>query len=126
MNKKKGLLPIVLFLLTPLLVFPSIQLGQTQSITSSGIKTAKILDGASGNIKTFSLSFKEPSLGQTGQYNSFIIEGCSFTDKYGYQIPEKVISSDLPNGEHGFLPNIKNGRWQEIKGEYSPPPSPLR
>ena len=121
--KKRGLFVFTMFIFISALLSSAVQLSPLQPISTSGIGIEKLLDGYSGNIKTLSVSFDEPSIGRTGRYDSFIVKGCSFNNKYGYQMPVKNISLELPKGASLSSVKIKSVQWQEIEGKYSLPPS---
>ena len=121
--KKRVLFVFTMFIFISALLSSAVQLSPLQPISTSGIGIEKLLDGYSGNIKTLSVSFDEPSIGRTGRYDSFIVKGCSFNNKYGYQMPVKNISFELPKGASLSSVKIKSGQWQEIEGKYSLPPS---
>ncbi|HOL22842.1 MAG TPA: C25 family cysteine peptidase, partial [bacterium] len=121
-NIRRILLGILFF--APLLLFSGVNLGPLQPLSTSGIIAEKVLDGASGSVKTFSITFKEPTIGSTGQYTVLNVDGCSITNKYGYQLPVKNISFELPKNASVSSVRITNGRWQEIEGEFNLPPHP--
>jgi len=122
---KKKFIGGLILLFTPLLLFSAVNLGSPQPLSTSGIKTEKIFSDSSGSVKKLSVSFKKPFTGQVGQYTSLNIENCSMTDKYGYQLPVKVITIDLPKGASVSSVKITNGSWCEIYGKYKLPPSKL-
>jgi len=116
---------IGILFLAPLFLFSAVNIGPSQALSTSGIGTEKLLDGLSGSVKNISVNFNEPTIGKAGQFKVFNIDGCSITDKYGYQLPVKVITIDLPKGASVSSVRLTGGRWCEIYGEYNIAPSSL-